>query len=677
MSEREDILKKYFSQTQQQQSMLSREDARSILDTAASGSEPKAHVPRIRSVVTTLSVSMVAVLALLFVFSDGESDSVALTSTDSVSEPIAAAAVEAESQTEGPIASSSSGTTDQSREVRIQPQAAETLSISENTLQTNHATTAVRDGITSSSVSSMIVPTTWPTITDDMIHAESRSIAQATAIHPANDIQTPDATPAMGYRLAVPHLTPLPETGLVSDGVIKTRLGTVSTPHYDDYNPMISTDGRTLYFISNREHGLGGHDFWKATKENRNDLSFSEPHNLGSGINTSRNEGAASMAGDGQTMYFTGCDRPGGLGECDIYEAELTEKGWVEVRNLREINSPYWEGHPTVSADGRAIYFVSNRPGSMGNRDDADIYVAYKQADGMWSTPQNLGRPVNTSDREDSPFIAPGGEALYFSSAGHDGYGKLDFFVSHRNEDGSWGKPENLGSEFNTPNDERFITLPAAEDIVYYASSDDNNDLDLYMARRQTRSSSVVINGSIAMEGREAPIGASLLFVDGMTGEILAGTTTNDETGEFSFVLGEHSSKRVIDVYGIGDSIGEFRSQIFLSGEGSYLEYRCDLMVEETSASSTDIAGNWNPSLSISNVGQQPDQLVVRNDQDSDEHLLVLDAWGHHIIDTRLPALSNQSIDLSDMPGGLYLVRTDSRSGLVTIRRPAATGTED
>lgn len=255
-----------------------------------------------------------------------------------------------------------------------------------------------------------------------------------------------------------------------------------------EYAPTATADGRRIYFVSNREGGAGGHDLWTVTKENPIGLEFGVPVNIGGPINTEKNEGMTAVSPDGRTLYFTACNRPDGLGDCDIYQATLSGTTWENIRNMTAINSPHWDSQPSVSGSGDTLYFVSNRPGALGGAEDGDIYMAVKNDNGEWETPVNLGEPVNTPMREDSPFILPGGSRLYFSSAGHGGYGKLDFFVAERNGDGSWGEPQNLGPVFNTPEDERMLTATANEEVFYFASERPEplnlGTLDIYMALR-------------------------------------------------------------------------------------------------------------------------------------------------------------------------------------------------
>ena len=658
MSDHEDMLRKYFVQAQEQPSLLSRDDAREVLMKAGSASPKNRTRTGTRSVYATAAISAAVIAIFLMLSSDND---VKTTAVDMESiESIAQTTSPAHSAESNPEHNNRSGIQDMSR-MSATPLGGEEL----------QAGNSISKDLTAARGSSSSIEVTLSATTRELADQVRRS----SGFHYAADfaeIALPEETPELDYIVAGTSLMPLAETHLLPEKVVISKLQTLSIPQYDDYNPMISPDGRTLYFISTREHGFGGHDFWIATKEHRDDLEFSQPRNLGSGINTPGDEGAGSISGDGQVMYFTGCDRADGLGDCDIYEAQLGDEGWVQVRNVREINSKYWDVQPTVSADGRAIYFISNRPGAMGSHDDADIYVSYKKADGTWSIPENLGSPVNTSKREDSPFIAPGGNALYFSSAGHKGMGKLDFFVSYKEPNGQWGTPENLGPAFNSPNDERFITLPAAEDIVYFASSDGKKGLDLFMGRRDARSSSVVINGKILQQETGERLNARLLFVDGITGEVLAGTSTNEETGEFSFVIGQHTQHRTINVYGITDESQEFRAQISVPPATSYLVYQCDMTLQQTQRSLTELTAGWSPGLTIKTEADPNHVTLEVPATSSDTELLILDAWGHKLFEKKISkGNSKETIDFTGMPQGLYLARIGEKTGIIEVNRKA------
>ena len=362
----------------------------------------------------------------------------------------------------------------------------------------------------------------------------------------------------------------------------------VNTPDLE-YAPTITADGKTLYFVSNRTAtgSVGGHDFWVTKKGDRLDTVFASPVNLGAPVNTTLNEGVASISADGQVIYFTACNRDDGLGDCDIYEAELDGTEWINVRNLREINSSDWDSQPSISSDGKTLYFISNRPGAMGGADDADIYISRLKPDGRWSEPVNMGEPINTKKREDSPFIFPGGKVLYFASAGHGGFGKLDFFVCRMQDDGTWSEPENLGKPFNTSEDERFITLPAAGDVVYFASErkDVGNEgtLDVYMGLLPPRTVTVLIAGRVYDVCTDGNLPASLSFTNTTTGEVVHTASTNSATGEYSFVMDVGQDEGFdIAVTGNVPGYGDVQADIEVPASREYREIRRDFPLGET-----------------------------------------------------------------------------------------------
>src|SRR5690606_838185 len=115
------------------------------------------------------------------------------------------------------------------------------------------------------------------------------------------------------------------------------------------------------------------------------------------------NEGAHCISPDGKYLFFTGCNRPEGLGSCDIYVSKLENGEWSEPYNLgAPINTKGWESQPSISADGNTLYFVSNRQGGQGGY---DIWKSTLMSNGKWSEPQNLGPQINTPYDESAPFI--------------------------------------------------------------------------------------------------------------------------------------------------------------------------------------------------------------------------------------------------------------------------------
>lgn len=231
----------------------------------------------------------------------------------------------------------------------------------------------------------------------------------------------------------------------------------------DEYLPVATADESELIFtrkINNNE------DFYKSVKVNG---VWQPATYLSSNINTPEyNEGAQSITQDGKYLFFTGCNRPDGLGRCDIYVSSKKGDDWAKPFDLSPpINTPGWESQPSISSDGRTLYFVSNRKGGYGSY---DIWKS-TLTDKGWGEPENLGPNINTPFDEQSPFIHPDDSTLYFCSNGWPGLGGMDLFVSRLGKDGKWGKPVNLGYPINTPGDENGMTLTAEGNYAFYSSN--------------------------------------------------------------------------------------------------------------------------------------------------------------------------------------------------------------
>ncbi len=253
---------------------------------------------------------------------------------------------------------------------------------------------------------------------------------------------------------------------------------------FDDYWPLVTADEQILYTtkliprdnrfpVSQRN---GQEDFFY-NKKNGN--KWGQLMHIGKAINTLGNEGAPTISADGQWFYFTACGRKDGKGKCDIYKTKKIGNRWQKPINLgAPVNTGAWESQPSVSADGRTLYFVSERGGSKG---EMDIWVSHLQDNGKWTNPQNLGDSINTAGKEMSPFIHPDGKTLYFTSNAHIGFGDQDIFVSRMNNKGEWSKPKNLGYPINTKGNERGIALNNKGDLAYISTQrGGKKDLDIY-----------------------------------------------------------------------------------------------------------------------------------------------------------------------------------------------------
>jgi tetratricopeptide (TPR) repeat protein len=232
----------------------------------------------------------------------------------------------------------------------------------------------------------------------------------------------------------------------------------------DEYSPVITADEKTIIFTRQIN---ANEDFYHSSKSA--DSVWQKASYLSARINTPNfNEGSESISPDGKYLFFTGCNRPDGMGRCDIYVVQKRGDDWDKPYNLgAPINSSGWESQPSISSDGGTLYFVSNRAGGYGGY---DIWKSKLSANG-WGKPENLGPAVNTPYNEQSPFIHPDDSTLYFCSDGWPGMGGQDLFVSRLNDDGRWQEPQNLGYPINSNGNETGLSLTTRGDYAFFSSN--------------------------------------------------------------------------------------------------------------------------------------------------------------------------------------------------------------
>lgn len=247
-----------------------------------------------------------------------------------------------------------------------------------------------------------------------------------------------------------------------------------------EYSPAFSIDEQTIY-ITRREGDLsdasGNEDIYYASKNNE---QWNPIRNLGPPINTIENEGAFCVSANARYIFFTSCSRSGGVGQCDIWVTVDENGKWSEPKNLQKpVNSKYWESQPSISSDGRVLYFASDRPGGFGG---IDIWMS-KFSEKGWEEPINLGKEINTSKDEQFPFIHSDNTTLYFSSEGHLGMGKSDIFITHLKPDGTFDKPKNVGYPINSTGYDWNMIVARDGKTAYYSSDkkpDGKGGLDIY-----------------------------------------------------------------------------------------------------------------------------------------------------------------------------------------------------
>jgi outer membrane protein OmpA-like peptidoglycan-associated protein len=167
----------------------------------------------------------------------------------------------------------------------------------------------------------------------------------------------------------------------------------------------------------------------------------------------------------------------------DLLVSYKVDGKWQPAVNMgKPVNSKYWETQPSLTADGKTVFFIRGVPGSDRKPKDQDIYYSRMKEDGKWSIPVKISPRVNTPDQEESVFVHPDGSTIYFSSNGHVGMGGLDLYVARRDSGGRWQRPVNLGYPINTHKDENSILVSPNGQLAYFASDREGGfgDLDLY-----------------------------------------------------------------------------------------------------------------------------------------------------------------------------------------------------
>lgn len=309
----------------------------------------------------------------------------------------------------------------------------------------------------------------------------------------------------------------------------------------DEYWPVLTADQQTLFFTRKRimdpnERGLYkfnediffsemGEDTWEEAKLPKGQLN-----------SATNNEGAITISPDGKFIVFTGCQWKDSYGRCDLYYSSFQNGAWTKPENIGPpINTAAKETQPSISFDGKTLYFASDRKGTHGK---LDIWMSKLKEDGTWGVPVNLGPNINTDEDDESPFIHPDDQTLYFASFGHDGLGGSDLFVSRKDENGKFGEPVNLGYPINDQTDQYslFVTVDGKE--AYFASEAEGGygGLDIYRfalhAMVQPKPVAY-LKGKVYDAVTLQPLEADVQLLDLEKGDLVVETYSDGVTGEF------------------------------------------------------------------------------------------------------------------------------------------------
>lgn len=266
--------------------------------------------------------------------------------------------------------------------------------------------------------------------------------------------------------------------------IIIENLGPSVNSAYPDYAPVLNKDENLLIFTSRREGNLGKkyanndvfpyEDIYYSIKNENG--TWSEAKKIEGKINTKKHDASVWLSPDGNRLLVYRYKADGNL-----YEANKLENGWSKPKRIPYINSGYRETHASVTEDGKTIYFTSDNP-KLTKGEMLDIFkITYDEEKKKWSKPENVGDVINTPYDESCVYISPDGKTMYFSSEGHSSIGGLDLFKSEW-VDGKWSSPVNIGYPVNTTHDDIFISV-SQDQTSFYMDSDrreGQGDKDIY-----------------------------------------------------------------------------------------------------------------------------------------------------------------------------------------------------
>jgi OOP family OmpA-OmpF porin len=307
------------------------------------------------------------------------------------------------------------------------------------------------------------------------------------------------------------------------------------------YFPVLTADQQELIFT--RRAGFTD-DFDEDLVVSKKDSKgrWMAPQSISKNINTMYNEGTCTISADGRKLIFTSCTGRDGYGSCDLYESRKIGNEWTAAQNLGiNVNSAEWESQPSLSADGRTLYFVSDRRAGYGRR---DIWMSTLLPNGTWSKAKNIGKPVNTVYDEYSPFIHVNNRTLYFASNGLTGFGGYDLYYSEL-DSSRWGTPVNIGAPINNHEDQFSLFITADGKKGYYSHEEliggghsKSKIIEIEIPEEhRVKFKSNYVNGVVTDHESHQPLKASIELINISKNETESLVDSDSITGQYLMVL--------------------------------------------------------------------------------------------------------------------------------------------
>ena len=318
---------------------------------------------------------------------------------------------------------------------------------------------------------------------------------------------------------------------------------------FAEYYPTLTVNGKELMFTRALPFGSTIQEDFFTSLNRENKWSTATP--MPEHVNTEHNEGAPTISADGRSLIFVACiDETGtygeqrkGKGSCDLFFTQKIGTRWSNPVNLPgDVNSYHWETQPSLSADGKTLYFVRGLRGKGADQRNSDIYVSKLSEQGKWGAAERLSDVINTPFAEESVCIHPDGKTLYFASRGHAGMGGSDIFMSQMDNQGNWSKPKNLGYPINTKFDENSLIVSAEGNLAFFASdrAGGYGDLDIYyfeLPKEFQPTTTYYFDGRVFDAQSNNPIPGHFTLKDIASGEVIIVSNADAINGTFTVPL--------------------------------------------------------------------------------------------------------------------------------------------
>lgn len=345
-----------------------------------------------------------------------------------------------------------------------------------------------------------------------------------------------------------PIIADIPKPQLLASGIIIEALDENINSDVSELNPLLSPDGKTLYFSrKNHPENVGGvkddEDIWYSQLDNngqwqlaQNFREFNTPGpNFMNSINAVTPDGKSAVIVLGN-KYLANGKMMAGVSISSNVGGTWSKPKPLEIRNEYNFSD---KANFFLTNNRRTLVMAVEREDSEGDR---DLYVSFLQTDSTWSEPLNLGNVLNSAGEESAPFLASDDVTLYFSSNGFSGYGGSDIYVSKRLDDTwtNWSEPENLGPDINSPLEDLFFNIPAYSEFAYYSRGVTENNTDIFRVKLPILRSPepwVTVRGKIVDSQTGQPLGAKIVYErlpDGLESGI---AQSNPATGEYELTL--------------------------------------------------------------------------------------------------------------------------------------------